>query len=113
MEVSTMASVMDLSREGHLAAVFQMISFLKSEHDWVALFDPLKSEIDQTDFLTERWSTTSYDPCKEDTPSNASVRRCMGFNVRAFVDSDHSSDWVSRLSKTDFSVLLKSAPIFV
>ena len=34
------------------------------------MFDPTDPEIDQTQFPTEDWFATPYDPCKEDVPSN-------------------------------------------
>ena len=38
MAVSAMDYVMALPREGHLSAVFQTFSFLKSKHNGVAMF---------------------------------------------------------------------------
>ena len=57
-----MASVMALPSEGHLAAVFQMFSLLKSKHNEVTVFHPTEPEIDQTQFPTEDWSVTTCDP---------------------------------------------------
>ena len=62
MDVSTIASVIDLPREGHLSMAFQMISFLKSKHNGVTVFDPTDPEINQAQFPTEDWSETPYVP---------------------------------------------------
>ena len=53
MESSAIASVMALFREGHLSAVLQIFSFLKSKHNGVKVFDPVENELDQTQFPTE------------------------------------------------------------
>ena len=50
MTLSSMASMMDLPREGHLNVVFQMFLFLKSKHNGVTVFDPTDPEIYQTQF---------------------------------------------------------------
>ena len=113
MEVSTMASMMILPREGHLNEVFQLFSFLKSKHTGVTVFDPTEPEIDQTQFTTEIWSATPYGPCKEDVSSNAPAPRGIGFTTRSFVEYDHARDSLTRRSKNRFVVFLNSNPIFV
>ena len=65
MEVSTIASMIALSREGHLRAVLQILSFLKSKNNFVAVFDPTEPDIYQTKLLTEDWSATTYGTCRE------------------------------------------------
>ena len=107
MEVSAMASTMSLLREGHLAVVLQMFSFLKSNHNRVTVFDPTEPEIDQTQFPTKDWPARPYGPYKED----ATAPKSIDFTMRAFVESDHAGDSVSRRSRTGFIVLLNSAPI--
>ena len=52
----SIVSMIDLPREVCLAAVFQMISFLKIKHNGVTVFDSTEPEIDQTQFSTEDWS---------------------------------------------------------
>ena len=53
MQVSVMASMVDLPREGCLSAAFQMLSFLKSKYNTVAVFDPAEPSIDYNQFPTE------------------------------------------------------------
>ena len=48
-----MTSTMARPCEGHLAAVFQMFSFLKSKRNGFTVFDPTEPEIDQIQFPTE------------------------------------------------------------
>ena len=113
MEVSAMASMMALPREGHLETIFRMFSFLKTKHNGVMVFDPTEPDIDQSQFPTEDWSATPYGPCTEDIPYNAPAPKGIGFTIRAFADSDHAGDSVTRRSRTGFIVFLNSAPIFV
>ena len=45
MQASEMASMITPPREGHLSAVFQTFSFLKSKHSSVTVFDPTEPGI--------------------------------------------------------------------
>ena len=76
-----MASMMVLSREGHLSVLFKMFSFLKSKCNGIIVFDPTEHDIDQTQFPTEDWSTRPYGLCKEDVPLNAPAPRGIGFTM--------------------------------
>ena len=62
MKESSMASEMALSRESYLSTVFQMLSFMKSKNNGVALFDNRDPEIDQTYFLTGGSAATPCGP---------------------------------------------------
>lgn len=111
METSAMASMMALPRQGHLKVLFHMFSFLKTKHNGVMVFDPTVPNIDESKFPNEDWSATAYGNCSEDLPPNAPSPRGIGFTMRAFVDSDHAGDSVTRRSRTGFLVFLNSAPI--
>ena len=112
METSAMASMMALPREGHLKVLFQMFAFLKTKHNGVMVFDPSEPDVDESQFPREDWSATSYGECKEELPPNAPVPRGIGFTLRAFVDSDHAGDSVTRRSRTGYMIFLNSAPIY-
>ena len=114
METSALASsMMALPREGHLKAIFQMFAFLKTKHNGVMVFDPTEPDIDLSKFPTEDWSATPYGVRKEDIPSNAPSPRGIGFTMRAFVDSDHAGDSITRRSRTGaFMVFLNKTPIY-
>ena len=112
MEVSAMASMMALPREGHLKVLFQMFGFLKLRHNAVMVFDPTEPDIDATQFTREDWSGTPYGICNEDIPPNAPEPRGVGFIMRAFVDSDHAGDIVTRRSRTCFMIFLNSSLIY-
>ena len=94
VEVFTMASKIVLPREGYLAEVFHMVSFLKSKNNGVTFYDPINPKIDQTidqtQFPTKDWSATPHGLHKDNVPSNAPTPRVACFTMRAFVDSDDS-----------------------
>ena len=112
METSALASMMALPQRGHLNAIFHMFAFLKARHNAVMVFDPSEPEIDESKFPREDWTATPYRDEKEDLPPNAPVSRGVGFTMRAFVDSDHAGDMITRRSRTGFIIMLNSAPIY-
>ena len=111
METSALASMMALPREGHMCAVYQMFALLKTRHNGVMVFDPTEPDIDETKFKKEDWSATPYGLCSEELPANAPEPLGIGFIMRAFVDSDHAGDMVTRRSRTGFIIFLNNAPI--
>ena len=112
METSALASMMAMPREGHLAQVYRMFSFLSSHHNAVMVFDHTPPDIDHSAFTDEDWTASAYGECKEEIPSNAPKPRGIGFTMRAFVDSDHAGDTVTRRSRTGFLIFLNGAPIY-
>ena len=111
-EASMMASCMAMPRRGHLDQLFHMFAFLKNKHNSEMVFDPSEPDIDETQFSGETWTDTVYGDCSEDIPPNAPACRGFGFKIRAFVDSDHAGDSVTRRSRTGFIVFLNNAPIY-
>ena len=89
-----------------------MLCFLKSKQNGVSAFDPAEPEIDQTHFAAENCSASPCGPCKEDNPSITPEPRGIGFTMRAFVESEHAGDSVTRLLRTVFTVFLNSDPVF-
>ena len=112
METSALASMMAFPREVHLDAVFHMFAFLKRKHNGVMVFDPTESEIDINKFPCEDWSATPDGECKEEIPSNAPERRGIAFTMRAFVESNHAGDMITRRSRTGFLIFLNNEPIY-
>ena len=112
METSAMASMMAMPREGHLEQLFHMFAFLKLKHNSSMVFDPTEPDIDESQFSKEDWSATVYGECEEELPGNMPKPRGIGFTMRAFVDSDHAGDVITRRSRTGFLVFLNSAPIY-
>ena len=112
METSALASMMTMPREGHLTQVYRMFSFLKSHHNAVMVFDPTPPDLDESAFANEDWNSSYYGECKEEIPTNAPKPRGIGFTIRAFVDSDHAGDTVTRRSRTGYIIFLNNAPIY-
>ena len=107
-----MASCMALPRERHLEQLFHMFSYLLNKHNSEMVFVPSGPEIDEHLFQKEDWTNTVYGSCSEDKPPNTKEPRGYGFKIRAYVDSDHAGDSVTRRSRTGFIVYLNSSPIF-
>ena len=112
METSALASMMALPREGHLKALLQIFAFLKNKHNSLMVFDPTVPDIDESQFTLEDWAASEYGEQKEDLPPNMPTPRGIGFTMRAFVDSDHAGDSITRRSRTGFIVTLNSSPIY-
>ena len=111
-EVSMMASCMALPRQGHLDQLFHMFAFLKIKHNAEMVFDPSEPVIDESLFAKEDWTNTVYGQCSEDIPTNIPQPRGFGFKMRAYVDSDHAGDSITRRSRTGFIIFLNNAPIY-
>ena len=78
---SALLSMMAMPREGHLAQVYRMFSFLKSHHNAVIVFDPTPSGIDESPFTDGDWASSAYGECKEDVSSNAPESRGIYFTM--------------------------------
>ena len=76
------------------------------------VFDHTEPDLDLSQFPSEDWSATAYGECKEEIPSNIPEPRGIGFTMRAFEDSDHAGDTITRRSRTGFLIFLNSAPIY-
>jgi len=111
-ETSALASMMVLQREGHLKTIFHMFAFLKKRHNGVMVFDHSEPLINESEFKREDWSATPYEKCNEDIPSNAPEPLGSEFIMRAFVDSDHAGDQITRRFRTGFMIFLNCAPIY-
>ena len=107
-----MASMMAMSREGHLEQLFHMFAFLKLKYNSSMVFDPTEPDIDESQFSQEDWSATVYGECKEELPGNMPELQVIGFTMHAFVDSDNAGDVTTRQSRTGYLVFLNSAPIY-
>ena len=96
----------------HLEQLYHMFAFLRKKHNSEMVFDPTEPEIDEASFEQQDWKDTVYGECKEELPTNAPEPRGFGFKMRAFVDSDHAGDSVTRRSRTGFIIFLNNAPIY-
>ena len=60
-----MASMMDILRYGHLEQIFHMFAYLRIKHNISMVFDPIESDIDESQFFCEDWLDSAYGECKE------------------------------------------------
>ena len=111
-EASMMASCMALPRSGHLDQVYHIFAYLKKKHNSEMVFDPSEPDVDENEFEQFDWSNSVYGDVQEALPGNAPVPRGLGFTIRAYVDSDHAGDNITRRSRTGFIVFLNNAPIY-
>jgi hypothetical protein len=114
-EVSMMSSCLALPRIGHLQQLYYIFAYLKKHHNTEMVFDATEPDINMTDFEKKDWSNTVYVPgdgeIKEALPTDMPKPRGKGFVMRAYVDSDHAGDTVTRRSRTGYLIYLNSALI--
>ena len=111
-EVSLLASCMALPRVGHLDQAFRIFAYLKNKHNAEIVFDPSEPDIDDTHFEKQDWKNTVYGEGEEELPPNARTPRGYGFKIKAYVDSDHAGDSITRRSRSGFIIYLNSSPIY-
>jgi hypothetical protein len=107
-EVSMLAAFTTAPRQGHLQALFHIFAYL-SKHDRSRLvFDDGYIKI--TDEVEADW-TSFYPDAKEHIPTNMPEPRGKPVQMICFVDADHASDQVTRLSRTGVLLYLNRSPI--
>jgi hypothetical protein len=109
-EVSMLSTYLCLPREYHLEAVFHVFSYLGLHHNARVLFDPTNNAVDMGTFIKTDWNSM-YCDVKEMIPSDAPIPRGKEFDLRLFVDSDHSGEQFTRRSSTGFIIYLNMAPL--
>ena len=114
LEVSMMSSFMAMPREGQLKQLLHIFAYLKKFHNTELVLDPSDPVIDYGDFDKKDWTSSEFGHVdgEEQVPSNMPQSRGMGFVMHALVDADHTSDTVTRRSRTGFLVYLNSSLIF-
>ena len=111
VEVSMLASMMALPREGHLEQAFHMFAYLKNKHNAEMVLDPSIPNADDGEFPKHDWSHAPYSSKRESIPGNLPEPRGYGFNIVANVDSDHAGDSITRRSRTGFIAHCNNAPM--
>ena len=112
VEVSMLALMMALPRQGHLEEIFHIFSYLSDKHNVEMVFDLTVPDINDEDFPKHDWSHTPFSQNKEPIPDHHPKPRGFGFHLLANVDSDHAGDSITRQSRTGFIVYCNSAPIY-
>ena len=80
--------------------------YLKTKHDSEIQFDPSKPDIDDKSFGNQYWKVIVYCESREENNSNLPECCSFGFNMRAFFDSDHARESITRRSRTEFILYL-------
>jgi hypothetical protein len=109
-EVSMLAAHNALPREGHLAGVFRIYSYLKTRPNARLVFDPSYAHIDYESFPQQNWSDF-YGKVNEAIPPNAPKPLGKPVEFRCFVDADHAGDKLTRRSRTGILIYINGAPI--
>jgi hypothetical protein len=109
-KVSMLAAHNALPREGHLAGVFCIYSYLKTRPNARLIFDPTYADIDYESFPQENWSDF-YGKVEEDIPPDAPRPLGKPVEIRCFVDADHAGGKLTRRSRTGIIIFLNNAPI--
>ena len=63
-------------------------------------------------FPKEDWSDTVYDKCIAQLTPNARCPRDLGFTIRAYIDSDHAGDSVTRRYSTGFIIIFNNSLMY-
>ena len=71
METSTLSSLMEFPREGHLKELFHVFYLPRENHNSLVVFDPTDPEIDLSEFTREYWSQTAHGECMEELTPKA------------------------------------------
>jgi hypothetical protein len=109
-EVSLLSSHLAYPREGHLEAALHVLSFLGQKHNARLIFDPTPPTIHHNRFPDHEW-TEFYGDVKEPIPHDMPKPRGNEVDIRAYVDSDHAGDKVTRRSRTGFFIYVNNALI--
>jgi hypothetical protein len=114
LEVSMMSSHLALPREGHLAQLYNIFSYLKVLHNTEMVLDPSDPAINELQFEKRDWTSSEFGHLqgKEVLPGKYPQPRGLGFVMRAKVDADHAGDTVTRRSRTGFLVYLNCALVY-
>ena len=100
-------------REGHLKELFHIFDYLRKYHNSETVFDPSDPVVDERQSKEKYWTTSEFGShTEEELPANLPIPRGFGFVMRAYVDADHSGDYITRRSLTGFLVYLNMAPVY-
>ena len=114
LEVSMMLSHLAMPRKGHLDQVLHIFAYLCKYHNTELVYDPRDPVVEHDIFQWRDWTSSDFGTVqgKEEIPSNMPEPRGQGFIMRAKVDADHTSDAVTRWSRTGFLVYLNCTLVY-
>ena len=114
LEVLLLSSHLALPREGHFEQVLQVFSYLRKYHNTELIYDPSNPIIDEGQFQRRDWTSSEFSHVnrKEEMPPKMPEPRGQGVTICTKVDADHTSDTVTRWSRTGFLVYINSALVY-
>ena len=91
-----------------------MFAYLKKYHNSELVFDPSNPIIDEAEFEKKDWTSSKFGHCVGDEilPANMPKARGFGFLVSARVNTNHSGDTTTRISRTRYIAYVNSDPIY-
>ena len=109
-EVILLSSQLVLLQEGHFDTVFQIFAYLRQKYNSRLGFDTTHPYIDMSYFREFDWKQLYGDAMEEITP-NTSEPMGKEVDLQIYVDSDHTGDKFTRLSRTGFIIFINTALI--
>ena len=106
-----MSSNLELPREGHLAQVFHIFSYLKKPHSYALVFDPSYPDVNIGTFPKhdcKKFYGDVRDSMTPDIPEPL-VKEVV---MRCFVDVDHDREKLKHRSHSGFIIFLQMEPIY-
>ena len=109
-----MSSHLAMPRKGHLDQVCHIFAYLHKYHNTELVYDLSDPVVEQDVFEQRDWTSSEFGSVqgKEEVPPNMPEPRGLGFIMRAKGDADHTSDTITRRSRTGFLVYLNCAHIY-
>ena len=111
-----LSSHLAMPREGHLEELLNIFLYLKKHMNPEIVFDTSIPDIGMNTFQCQYWSYSIFsslgDTPEEAFPHNMPTPLGGGFKILCFVDADNSGEWLTRIYRTGFIVLLNNAPIY-
>ena len=97
-KVSMMSSHLSLMRERHLKELFHIFAYIRKYHNSEILFDTSDPVEDEIKFEEKDWTASEFvSHTEEELPANMPIPRRFGFVMRAYVDANHSGDYITRI----------------
>ena len=107
LEILMISSHLALLREDRLNPICRMFSYLKKHHNTELVIDPSDPAVDASEFERRHWTSIQFGYILQEgveLMSRMTQPRGVGFVTRATFDAEHTSNTVTRRSRTGFIV---------
>ena len=99
-----------MPREENLDAVLHVVAFIRQKCNYRIAFDPTYSATNMSDFKDCKWKEF-YGKLKEAITPNSPEERGKEFDLRGYIDSDHTGEKKTRRYRSVFFTFLNTALI--